>query len=103
MYYQIILDNNTKVFVEESESSGLTSVGVRDFVQKNINEFKDSLIGIAKQVEYVKNITLNQLKESRPSHLEVELGVKLSSELGAVIAKAGIEGQLIIKLKWESL
>ncbi len=38
---------------------------------------------------------------SPPSSVEVELGVKINAEAGAVIAKTAAEGNFAIKLTWE--
>ncbi|MBF8191252.1 hypothetical protein ITP53_37240 [Nonomuraea sp. K274] len=35
-----------------------------------------------------------------PDEVEIEFGVKLGSEAGAVIAKAALEGHLTVRLKW---
>ncbi|MEU9985307.1 CU044_2847 family protein [Streptomyces sp. NPDC048045] len=36
----------------------------------------------------------------RPDSVELEFGVKLTAEAGAVIAKGAAEGQLVVKLSW---
>ncbi|MFJ2825942.1 CU044_2847 family protein [Streptomyces toxytricini] len=36
-----------------------------------------------------------------PSSVEVELGVKLNAEAGAVIAKTAAEGNFVVRLTWE--
>ncbi|NUT94680.1 MAG: hypothetical protein HOY78_21935 [Saccharothrix sp.] len=36
----------------------------------------------------------------RPDEVQVEFGVKLNAEAGAVIAKTGVEGHLKVKLTW---
>lgn len=36
----------------------------------------------------------------RPDSVELEFGVKLSAEAGAVIAKGSAEGHLVVKLSW---
>ncbi|MFI5688342.1 CU044_2847 family protein [Streptomyces sp. NPDC051636] len=36
----------------------------------------------------------------RPDSVELEFGVKLSAEAGAVIAKGAAEGQLVVRLSW---
>ncbi|GGW18445.1 hypothetical protein GCM10018980_48450 [Streptomyces capoamus] len=38
----------------------------------------------------------------RPDSVEMEFGVKLSAEAGAVIAKGAAEGQLVVRLTWSS-
>ncbi|MDI3408277.1 CU044_2847 family protein [Streptomyces cavernicola] len=36
----------------------------------------------------------------QPDAVEIEFGVKLTAEAGAVIAKTAIEGHLLVKLSW---
>ncbi len=36
----------------------------------------------------------------RPDAVEIEFGVKLSAEAGALIAKSAVEGHLMVKLSW---
>ncbi|MEU3030956.1 CU044_2847 family protein [Streptomyces incarnatus] len=36
----------------------------------------------------------------RPDAVEIEFGVKMSAEAGAIIAKGSAEGQLVVKLHW---
>ncbi|MDQ8701182.1 CU044_2847 family protein [Streptomyces sp. LHD-70] len=36
----------------------------------------------------------------RPDAVEIEFGVKLTAEAGAVIAKSAVEGHLVVKLSW---
>ena len=38
----------------------------------------------------------------RPDDVEIEFGVRLNAEVGAVIAKSVVEGHLVVKLKWAS-
>ena len=45
-----------------------------------------------------------QLRDTIPddfTQAEIELGVKLNSEAGALLAKAGAEGSINVKLTWE--
>lgn len=39
---------------------------------------------------------------ARPDKIEVEFGVKLNAQVGAVIAKTAVEGHLNVKLTWEA-
>jgi hypothetical protein len=36
----------------------------------------------------------------KPDSVEIEFGVKLTAEAGAVIAKTAVEGHLVVKLSW---
>ena len=38
----------------------------------------------------------------RPDELEITFGVKLDAEVGAVIAKTGVGGQIEVKLTWKA-
>ncbi|MEU2924801.1 CU044_2847 family protein [Streptomyces sp. NPDC007251] len=38
----------------------------------------------------------------RPDSVELEFGVKLTAEAGAVIAKGAAEGQLVVRLAWSA-
>lgn len=38
----------------------------------------------------------------RPDGIEIEFGVRLNAEAGAVIAKTAMEGHLVVKLTWEA-
>jgi hypothetical protein len=38
----------------------------------------------------------------RPDRIDIEFGVRLNAEAGAVIAKTAMEGHLIVRLAWHS-
>lgn len=38
----------------------------------------------------------------RPDDIEIEFGVRLNAEAGAVIAKTALEGHLVVKLAWRA-
>ncbi|MFG1696740.1 CU044_2847 family protein [Nonomuraea sp. NPDC049309] len=37
-----------------------------------------------------------------PDEVELEFGVKLQAEVGAVVAKGKTEGQLVVRLRWQA-
>lgn len=37
----------------------------------------------------------------RPDTIQIQFGVKLTAEAGAVIARTGVEGQLVVTVTWE--
>jgi hypothetical protein len=46
--------------------------------------------------------TLGEIaRESRPEELTLQLAIKLDSEIGAMIAKAGAGAQLQVEIKWK--
>jgi hypothetical protein len=46
---------------------------------------------------------LGQFQEMpvRPGKVELEFGVRLTAQAGAVIAKTSVDGHLVVKLTWE--
>ncbi|MEV8631800.1 CU044_2847 family protein [Streptosporangium sp. NPDC051023] len=60
--------------------------------------FEDAL----KHVRGAAEAALKTFREGvvEPDEVEVEFGVKLGTEAGAVIAKASVEGNLIVRIKW---
>ena len=54
------------------------------------------------QVRTVANATLGKLQDlaQQPEQVEVEFGVRLNAEAGAVIARTQAEGHLQVKLTW---
>jgi hypothetical protein len=54
------------------------------------------------QVRAVANATLGKLQDlaQQPEQVEVEFGIRLNAEAGAVIARTQAEGHLQVKLAW---
>jgi hypothetical protein len=61
-----------------------------------------SLDDALRQVRKAASTALANFREMdvRPDEVQVEFGVKLTAQAGAVIAKTGVEGHLKIKLTW---
>ncbi len=82
---------------------GLVQVSLSDDVDKWLNKSKESLdkamdtiVGMARHA--------SQLRDRIPAEFtqaEIEFGVKLDYEAGALLAKAGAEGSISVKLTWE--
>jgi hypothetical protein len=61
-------------------------------------KFEDALSGVrAAAVTTLRTFRDDVLK---PDDVEIEFGVKLNAEAGAVIAKTSLEGHLVVKLRW---
>jgi hypothetical protein len=54
------------------------------------------------QVRTVADVALVRLRNlaERPEQIEVEFGIRLNAEVGAVIARTQAEGHLRVKLTW---
>lgn len=92
------------IYVESHEPK---KKGTQDFgsnqnaTQKSKKKFEeaiDVIQGVSNAVVRKLNDTAEKL---RPSELELTLGIKFSTEVGAIIAKTGAEGNIAVKIKWQ--
>ncbi|MFC7380765.1 CU044_2847 family protein [Sphaerisporangium rhizosphaerae] len=60
----------------------------------------DSLQSALQPIREAAEAALDTFRKSGPDEVEIELGVKLNAEAGAVIAKSALEGHLTVKLTW---
>ncbi len=81
--------------VEERSGSRLVS---RNGTVQAARTFEDALEG----VRAAASSALRVFRDGslRPDGVEIEFGVKLSAETGAIIAKGTAEGHLVVKLTW---
>src|SRR6266700_7054920 len=61
-----------------------------------------SLSAALGSVRKAATVVLGQFRDMavRPDEVQVEFGVRLTAEAGAVIAKSSVEGHLTVKLTW---
>jgi hypothetical protein len=91
--------DGTPVVVETAEDeSGSRLVARADGTVQAARTFEGSLEGVraaaASALRVFRDVTLN------PDTVEIEFGVKLTAEAGALIAKSAVEGHLVVKLSW---
>jgi hypothetical protein len=84
--------------VDEPDSYGVTAVGIRR---------EDGTIDLDSALSGVKQAAAQVLETIRsiavpPDSCEISFGVKLSGEMGAIIAKASTEANFTIKLVWKA-
>jgi hypothetical protein len=75
------------------------SLKPEDLVEKSamaLNAAMATITGMAQKVA----ADLKELKG--PSQVEIGFGLKLDAEAGAIIAKAGAEGSISVKLTWQN-
>ncbi|MFC4584748.1 CU044_2847 family protein [Sphaerisporangium corydalis] len=60
----------------------------------------DSLQEALQPIRAAAEAALDTFRRANPDEVEIELGVRLNAEAGAVIAKSSIEGHLNVKLTW---
>ncbi len=96
-------DTDITIIVEFPAERGLKQVGLspEDLAKKSnaaIQTAMQSIYRMSRQtVATLKAIPLVE----RPSQAEVEFGIKSDAEAGAVLAKAGMEASINVKLVWE--
>lgn len=71
-------------------------------IEKSEKQFNQS-IDVLKNVSSSVISKLNETKDNlKPDEIEVKVGLKFSAELGAIIAKSSMEGNLEVTIKWKN-
>lgn len=95
------LDDGEAVLVEiEPDGPDIEPAGRgRDLIESATTSFGAAL----RPVRQAAVSALEQFREmdGRPDEIEIEFGVRLNAQAGAVIAKSGVDGHLKIKLTWK--
>lgn len=94
----LLLEDGSEVLFEVSEqSSGIKPVGMGavDGVKR---KFKEAISGIAPLADELLSAIRSASRE--PESVEIQMSIKVSGEMGAVIAKATTEGNFLVKVKW---
>lgn len=81
---------------EDATGSRLVSRG--DGPDRAARTFESALDGVRAAAESALRVFRDG--SLQPDAVELEFGVKLSAEAGAVIAKGSAEGHLVVKLTW---
>lgn len=96
MLYQV--GDNSSVLVEvEEDTYGVESVSRLSDGVLQVGQRLEVALG---SVRDAAQATLNTLKTLSPDTLEVEFGIKLAGEAGAMIAKTSAEGHFTVRLSW---
>ena len=87
------------VEVNVEESGGMVPAASRGLREKAQATFEEALAKVRPAAETV----LRQLREMHqsPDEIQVEFGLKLSAEAGAIIAASGMEANYKITLTWK--
>jgi hypothetical protein len=102
---QNIEDQNIAIYIEVDKLPDNSVYQNMRGVSDNILSAARDLFGDGLQLinacaaRVVKNI--NEIDETtKPDEFEVQLAIKLDSQLGAVLAKMGTEAQMQVTMKW---
>lgn len=90
-------DGSKAVFEVEEIDRGPEHVGIGS-VDDAKQKFKDAISGIGPMTEELLDSLRGTVQ--RPDSIEVQMSIKVSGELGAVVAKASTEGNFLVKIKW---
>ncbi|WP_328503289.1 hypothetical protein OG828_33780 [Streptomyces sp. NBC_00457] len=92
-------EGGAMVVVEGVEDeSGARLVSRSDGPARAARTFEGALDGVRAAAESALRVFRDG--SLRPESVELEFGVKLTAESGAVIAKGSAEGHLVVKLSW---
>ncbi|PZT69560.1 hypothetical protein DN402_23840 [Streptomyces sp. SW4] len=92
-------EDGAQVVVEAvDEESGARLVSRGDGPARATRTFEGALDGVRAAAESALRVFRDG--SLRPDTVELEFGVRLSAETGAIIAKGAAEGHLVVKLTW---
>jgi hypothetical protein len=92
-------DSGARVVVEGFEDeSGPRLVSRGDGPARATRTFENALDGVRQAADSALRVFRDG--SLKPDSVEIEFGVKLTAEAGAVIAKGSTEGHLVVKLSW---
>ena len=89
------------IIIEFTRRGGLQPVGKLDFKvlrEKSAAAIDHAMLVINKMGQHITT-TVNSMPE-RPNGVEIEFGLKFDVEAGVIIAKAGAEAGVTVKLIW---
>ncbi|MEV0220592.1 CU044_2847 family protein [Streptomyces sp. NPDC050704] len=92
-------EDGARIVVEGVEDeSGSRLVARDDGSVQATRTFEGSLDGVRAAAESALRVFRDG--SLGPDSVEIEFGVKLTAEAGALIAKSSVEGHLLVKLSW---
>ncbi|MEU9557312.1 CU044_2847 family protein [Streptomyces fumanus] len=92
-------EDGAQVVVEAvDEESGARLVSRGDGPAQAARTFENALEGVRAAADSALRVFRSGAL--RPDAVELEFGVRLSAEAGAVIAKGSTEGHLVVRLTW---
>ncbi|WP_267913041.1 CU044_2847 family protein [Streptomyces sp. N35] len=98
-YLEFSTEDGTIVPVDfAADDDGQRLVSGSDGAVRATRTFESSLAGVRSAAEAA--LRTFQGGSLKPDSVEIEFGVKLTAEAGALIAKSAVEGHLVVKLAW---
>jgi len=89
------------IILVEFEETGLISVSTEtELAEKSVRAINKAMETIREMAQRVADTVQNL--PGKPQTVEVDFGLKLSAEAGALIAKTGVGANINVKLTWKS-
>ncbi len=100
MMRNFVIDEDAPILVEFEMKPGLKQTASKqvDLEEQSAKAINSAMNTIYNTARYVTT-TINSLN-NKPSQVEIDFGIKLVAETGAIIAKAGGESTFNVKLSW---
>lgn len=92
------VDDETSVVVEVREDEGFERVARPGVIAQAPHAFVTALQDV--RAAAVAALDVFRQGPGRPDAVEIEFGVRLTAEAGAVIARSALEGHLQVTLTW---
>ena len=99
-YLEVPVDEYGTILVELSPIEGLEDVSVEDMVLRVNDAFEKAANTISTCAKGIVS-RFEKLDEFRPHEVEIEFGINMRAEMGAVIAKLTSEASYKVKLVWK--
>ena len=96
------IDEGAPILVEFAPAPGVTRTALptpADLAQQSEKAIESAMSTIVAMTRRV-TATMNAISE-RPSTVEVDFGLKLTANAGALVASASTEASFIVKLTWK--
>jgi hypothetical protein len=82
----------------DATEPGFERATLKGAIMESPKRFEESLANMGRAVASALEVVRNG--SANPDGVEIEFGVRLNAEVGAVIAKTSLEGHLMVKLIW---
>ncbi|MCK4579044.1 MAG: hypothetical protein KAU50_09660 [Candidatus Marinimicrobia bacterium] len=94
-------EKDLPILVEFSAGPGLQRVSLspQDLVEKSKQALDKSASIIRAMAERISDV--REAMPSRPDEVTVQFGIKFDAEVGALIAKSGVEASINLTLVWK--
>lgn len=100
------MSNNNQILVEWTELDGLRRASK---LTDMIGDGKEALESAVDTVEDIAEIVATKFKnlmihptQRELGEIQVEFGIKLDAEVGAIVAKSSIEGSILVRMTWRT-